>query len=702
MNKIKKELSTFFTLLKLELSRIRTSSKQNDGKKRKSKLASIAIMILVSVYVAFIGYQLAKGGIAQFRQMNMLDGFIKVLIMSMFCFNFFVTLSSVTMVVSNNKTNNFLNTLPISSQKRFSAVILSHLVNGYTINLLYGIVPLIYFGVESSGNVWYYLSLILGFILLPILTILVMYTLTLILINILSVIFSKKIIRYINYLYFAVFMGIYFKINSELTSNSTAFLGKTLELSKSSPIFWYPNKIAEIIIGQDRAINILKIIGIDLGVFILMYFTLGKIYLKQLLRLDELDNNKGLLVIKVKELFKKGNKNSEIETKEQYSKTYIKGIGKIQKRKVQKQLRRREWAFFKKEPEVALGTIYAGIFIPFLVVVSVLFQFNSDYNQAKKANYVYIIQNKVENETNKDENSKEKDKLEYRLLTDAEIERKNIKIDEKKDHIIKFKVADMKLPSLEKEIKKIENDNKTEEKNNAKTDRLRDDFNELEMKYNSKNFFDYILKIGKKALKEDDGAAKELAKQSGVYFLPVAIAVSLTIFTYISIYLVSKDKDERAYLKIIPIPFEQQFKAKKRFAMNVKLIYFAMYLCVSLIFTKLHVFKNPYYILGLITGIVILSVNEQAQLLIDYFHPNFNWKTPQNLIKKSVKGIVYSVVQMILIGIVALIMIYFKSKQGFKIEYMIYGISAVSLFAYILIQILIKKNKNKIMLKLGD
>ena len=286
---------------------------------------------------------------------------------------------------------------------------------------------------------------------------------------------------------------------------------------------------------------------------------------------------------------------------------------KFKKKDASFQYFKKEFIFFFKDPNVAANTVLMPLLFPIFMFIGVFSSFSVMIESVKQENNIYFVKELVYETSNKDEQkgllfSKESinETIEeadgvfkiynYDLILEKNLNktRKNkglpeVYVDESGD--IKFKeleknekksieievelnsdILDIQILDTQ-EIIKVFNVEVFDKDNNTiyefldnnefnlskkKIKELKDGFDFNKAAYNSKNAIEFLGKY-RSFLK----GKIDLGINEYIYFLiPVFVSVMVSMFTSVSIFMISKNKNERSFLKSIPMSDLKQFNLK--------------------------------------------------------------------------------------------------------------------------------------------
>lgn len=738
MNKIK----SLFTLVKLENSLTQTESASKNKHKR---LITTFIFIMALIYIVSIGYSVSKELIKSLTEIGAEKYFTTIIIFAMFAFSIMISVITSSIQIIKDKTNILLNTYPISSRKRFLANFLSHLFKAYSLILAIGLVSLIYFGIAKGSGFEYYLMLVIGLIFIPILSTMVIYSIMFMLNGIIKLFVNKKFLKWVGFISSFVFMIIYVYVwNGMFSSDET--LKNVLEIVKQAevnPLFWYPKQITNIILGENRWQSLLGLVGINLISFILMYLTIGKIYLKELLRIASIGDGIGIINF-IKSKRKQEDKTKEVdvkETKESKKKNIEKGKEileslKFKKRNLKHVYLRNEFKFFTKDPSVAANTILVPLILPIFMTLAIVASFNARLDNIRNTSNMYfikeqnlVLENKEEAEALQSTGGFEDNVIEeveglyvltkYTIASGTDIKDSVKAYKEGLENKNKEKeVEDKSFIDVQKSLKDItiikefdinvlENDNTTLEQyfednkelfdgNEKAIEGILFDLDYYKQTYNAKNVFEFLW-FNRNLLKDKIGAGLD---KYLVFMIPVLLSAVVHFFSTISLYMISKDKNERQFFRSIPISNLMQFNLKRLPGIIVKVSVLFVYLFFAELILNTGLYKTLFFWLGVAFSLLLIVLNETFELYLDSRKPHFNWKTPLYLVKQSLRPFLSMIIKMVVIASLIAIYILVFHKQDIGLNIFVYTLVGLILLTLIILEGIIYKNRHKLLNKM--
>lgn len=768
MNKLKQ----FLTLVKIEINLNKSESSINSVRK-KTKLKNIfkvfGILFLM-IYFGGLGFTISKGLMEGLVELDAEGYFIKIMMFVVFLVSIITAIGSSTVQLVKEKTNTILNTYPISSKKRFLANFISYLLSSYSMVILLTLVPMIYYGIVKHVNFDYYILLFLTIIFLPLFVSMIIYALIFILNGILKLFLNKRILKWLGFIMMILFSVLYTYIYNNIFVGDDAVekIVNFVQNIEKSPIFYLSNITSNIILNVDRLQNIVILLGINITLFLIIYLTIGEIYLNEQLRLVSLGSRKGMLFDrkKIEKRIKRTGKYRDMKIEEISTITENTGesikLGKedikkgeeilsklkFKKRNASFQYFKKEFIFFFKDPNVAANTVLMPLLFPIFMFIGVFSSFSVMIESVKQENNIYFVKELVYETSNKDEQkdllfSKESinETIEeingvfkiynYDLILEKDLNktRKNkglpeVYVDESGD--IKFKeleknekesieievelnsdVSDIQIIDIQ-EIIKVFNvevfdkdnntiyeflDNNEFNLNKKKIENLKNGFDFNKAAYNSKNVIEFLGKY-RSFLK----GKIDLGINEYIYFLiSVFASVMVSMFTSISIFMISKNKNERSFFKSIPMSDLKQFNLKRLPGIILKVFCLLIYILVIELVMNMFIYTKIYFWLGLLFSVLLIILLETIELYIDSKRPNFNWKTTIQLVKNTFNSFIVVIGKMMLTTAIILIYVFLFHKKNIGLDIFVYALVSLTVLILIFFELLIYKKRNRLL-----
>ena len=134
---------------------------------------------------------------------------------------------------------------------------------------------------------------------------------------------------------------------------------------------------------------------------------------------------------------------------------------------------------------------------------------------------------------------------------------------------------------------------------------------------------------------------KNMISNEIIGIIIIGVGTAAVLFNYLGAIVISKDKDNISFLKILPITFKKQYMMKLRPPKVLSFIIFAIYYLLLVIALKENMFTY-YPVVGLITAIFIIFNNIELAGMLDLIRPNFNWKSETELTKRSLNSFLWT------------------------------------------------------------
>lgn len=681
-------MRNFLTLVKIETR----GAMANSGQANQKKWLVYLFYAFLIVYFGFLGYAMSVDIIEELAELGLEKVFIRILMLGMFAFVIMTSFITAVMSNVNEGQTEYLNTMPISSRKRFMASFLAQLEYSYSYALLLGAVPLIFYGINQGMGMGYYIYSALAVLLMPILPTLIIYIIMFFIINVLKIFVSKKVFSWVSVILMFVFIILYSNVTSSVSGPEGT--QELVNFTNNYANKWYtiyPNKLADIILNDKGLIIALKMLLLNVGIVVSIYYTIGTIYLKQKLFFAD---NLGALNI-----FAKFNKK-----KEKNKKVDLNSLNYNKKNPLHSYAKR-DFSFFVKNPLVISQTIM----IPIIMIIVMIIGFTSGLKQTMEPikedgkvyftkryfiapeEYLKLLKEQVEPNAPVINNKINiTDQEIYKLLTDEEKQKKTdefneirfipavtsqgentylieeYRIDAKPDiemneENAEFTEKDIKFPEGEKaytilkeydldikgknseeidnliieDVKKqLASTDLTKEQLTSKSKRVEYDLKDIRIFYESATPFEALIKVRATLTENYENKESPLSK-NWLYSLPIIISAVYSMFIMISIYSFSKDAGSYKFLKTIPIKQQIQYKIKRLPGLLIKIGFILFTLFAAEIIFKLNLLKQPIFYLGFTVAIIYAVMQENLQLLLDLRNPLTTWKNQNQLLKQG-------------------------------------------------------------------
>ena len=281
---------------------------KKDKLNKKSLLFWLYIILLFGIiYISSetVDYMIKIGKPEIFLNMMLL--FINILVIIR------TIMVSLNIFYFSKEIENILH-LPFKPIEILVSKLITVLLMNYEIIAIFGIIPLIIYGIYTRVSLIYFLNLFFILIILPIFSVLIVSTIMMLLMKFLKR-FKNKDLMQITVSFILIF-GIMTLLNNafdgifsnlkNISENQILFLNNINEkIININKYFISINPLSEILQFKNIIINYLKLILINLIAFLLFIFFGNKLYLKQLLKANFYYKNKK---IKNKIKIKKNNK----------------------------------------------------------------------------------------------------------------------------------------------------------------------------------------------------------------------------------------------------------------------------------------------------------------------------------------------------------------------------------------------------------
>lgn len=166
-------MTFLLTKIFLKCSMQKITEQNGIGDIRKKSKAQITLYILLFAYLIGLMWFLSTKMINVLKEINAEAVFIDLVFMMVFFLNILQTVfSSINLLYFSKDTDSIL-TLPLKPYQIILARTNVMIILEFAVNMLIGLVPLIIYGVKLNCGVLYYISVIIGLLLLPILPIII-------------------------------------------------------------------------------------------------------------------------------------------------------------------------------------------------------------------------------------------------------------------------------------------------------------------------------------------------------------------------------------------------------------------------------------------------------------------------------------------------------------------------------------------------
>lgn len=196
----------------------------------------------------------------------------------------------------------------------------------------------------------------------------------------------------------------------------------------------------------------------------------------------------------------------------------------------------------------------------------------------------------------------------------------------------------------------------------------------------------YVHQVFKTGLPQE---IKDMIINNNIHIYAILGIISASIlFNLIGGIAISKDKEDIVMLKQLPFSISQQLKIKTKFARNLAVIPYIIYITIfMLLLADISILFTPIIIVTIIFGLILITNTIYEQLLIDLLFPNLSWKNPVELVKRNFKMFIIQILQMLKIALYAYLI--FKFKDNLNI--IIYILFVFNIIIYVFIQTYMSK-----------
>ncbi len=174
-----KVISLTKVIFKNSFQNMETAKGANENKNKKSK-SMIILYIFVFLYLAGIIGVFSNGLIKELMAINQEQMFLGVILLAIAGFVLIQSIFSAINILYYSKDNEYILPLPIKPRQIIAAKTNVLLITEYFIVAIIGLIPLVIYGVLTSANVLYYISMLIVLIAFPIIPVLISSLLVLI------------------------------------------------------------------------------------------------------------------------------------------------------------------------------------------------------------------------------------------------------------------------------------------------------------------------------------------------------------------------------------------------------------------------------------------------------------------------------------------------------------------------------------------
>lgn len=746
----------------IKTSKLGTKSKKETKWSKIGKYFLIILLVGYCAVIGYQLSEGFLGELVKLGEMGFERYFIGIIVMIAYIFIILSATRALITTQDKDHTESYLDKLPIESKDRYISKNISNIIYSYSGILMFLLIPIIYLGVKQNMGIGYYLRTFFAFLLMPVLPTLIFFAIFSFIKKVLDIITnnkSEKITNIFNIvLVFYIYYLIYYKFNAE--GGNASVIINLIAASESKWYMYLPNIFINIIMGNNVFVNILKVLGINIFVFFVLVNTIGRFYGAKYRnkifitpkenKVNVEDENKNKNSLKENKKINVEYKNFKVRTAQQayikrefstlmsnimlaFNTLLVPVFLPIFMLAIMGFMGASEMKTFKDQKD----KIYLISNINLSRVESLKdAKDDKEFKEqiANTLNYRFVTNNELEkkrkrkasddkaklnialemlnNKIQKAENEEEKKQL--------EIAKKQIENQTKEDADDFTIIGEYSFADLDKNEEKIFNDLKEKQKEGKinyiteeeKAEQLKDEdikkyakhempsglltaYQDTKDLIESDNIFEFAKLLIMKARKSIN--IKEMPN-SVKYFMPIVIGVFLIYSTSISIFMVSKDKNEIQYLKTIPVDISKQIMYKEIPGILTVSIATLIYILIPDLILGLGLFKDIYVLLGIITTIVFAIGINNLEIILDLYKPNFEWKDINGLVKGGPRVFFMFIAKMIIIAIGIIGAVVLVGKHKMKAEHYAYILTAV-IFAFTAISTYILKTKGSRLFK---
>lgn len=176
MNKV---LALTKVIFKNAFQNMETAKSTNERKNKKSK-GMIILYVFVFVYLAGIIGVFSNGLIKELMEINQEQMFLGLILLAIAGFVLIQSIFSAINILYYSKDNEYILPLPIKPSQIVAAKTNVLLITEYFVVAIIGLIPLIIYGILTSANAFYYISMLIVLVAFPIIPVLISSLLVLI------------------------------------------------------------------------------------------------------------------------------------------------------------------------------------------------------------------------------------------------------------------------------------------------------------------------------------------------------------------------------------------------------------------------------------------------------------------------------------------------------------------------------------------
>lgn len=637
MNKFLKYIKKILLLVKYSEKEMQVQTQKNIST-YKNKIKKVLLYVAITLYSIFIFANVIREALKQDTSITIINNSINI-----FIFGTSFMILTRTFYLEYLKNNNYDKVFPVTQIQRGFAEIFKNLkLLGISTLILILYYIILYF--NDINSIQYILRGIFSAIILVLPICILAMIIPKIIIEILKKIFSIKLLKKLSII---ITTGI--SIMFILLFSNNIILEK---ISKSGFMIKLNEQLGTVfkfIISPN--IEILNIVLIS--IICTITFTLIYVYLEVLskkyeeLALTTIIYNfiDGIKNKNSKNDKDKDNENKELSENKKIEKKLKNSLYKLSNNK-RKAYYNYDKKFYLKTPMVFLNVVIPIMIIPLVLLANFWFGFQSGVNGAV---------NELKN-TKLDNNQTIYEKFEQEgWLHDYENQ-------------IKYKQEPNfdKVHFIKQQTQEVQN--KIKEYENLQTTNY------------------YVHQVFKTGLLQE---IKDMIINNNIHIYAILGIISASIvFNLIGGIAISKDKEDIVMLKKLPFSISQQLRTKTKFARNLAVIPYIVYITIlMLLLADISILFTPIIIVTIIFGLIFITNTIYEQLLIDLLFPNLSWKNPVELVKRNFKMFIIQILQMLKIALYAYLIFKFKDN----LNTIIYILFVFNIIIYVFVQTYMSK-----------
>lgn len=268
----------------INLTKVFFKTSFNKSSKSKNKIVRVLLLILLFAYLTsafgFLSYEIIMG----LKALNQEEAFLGLIFMAVITLTLFTTIVSTINVLYFSQDNQYVLPLPVRPLEILSAKLNTVLAYIYFEEAMFGLLPLIMYGVLTNQSLIYYPLMIIVLLALPIIPLLIAALIVIVLMAITKGIRNKNIVQVIT-----MIISIVFALTISMFSSSMSNYDPTLLLDKAGSLVEIYKKtfitmpLALSAITDFNLISLLILIVVSIASYILVCCLAQKLYYRGML-----------------------------------------------------------------------------------------------------------------------------------------------------------------------------------------------------------------------------------------------------------------------------------------------------------------------------------------------------------------------------------------------------------------------------------